>query len=117
MQLLTYHRVQAENLNLHAAPDAKIFLMRERLEAVHRRLLRDPLFQINQSFLNTTESIKLTTIEELVGSQGSQSVLAFLSKIDDESLYLEDLSGYVKLKIIKNAPNEEENTVRNAEAK
>lgn len=96
---------------LHAPANKKIHIMRNRLEAIHRRLLRDPIFQVDESFLQENDSIKLTTIEELVGSKSSQSVLGILSRIDDEFLYLEDLSGYVKLKIIQNMPDEDKNTV------
>jgi hypothetical protein len=75
--------------------------MRQRLESIHRRLLRDAMFQSSEGFMKTQEGIRLTTVEELVGSRGSQSVLGFLSRIDDEFLYLEDLSGYVKLSLKK----------------
>ena len=96
----TYERVAAPKKHtLHGTPQDKIQFMRQRLEAVQRRLLRDPLFQSNEGFTSqhAQETIRLTSVEELVDSQGSHSVVGFLSRMEDEALYLEDLSGYVKL--------------------
>lgn len=98
----TFDRIKPENFKLHADTNSKINLMRERLEKIHKKLLRDPQFQVNEGFLTNPETIKITSVEELIGSKGPQCVLGYLSKIDDESLFLEDLTGYVKLRIQEN---------------
>jgi hypothetical protein len=83
---------------MHGNANQKISLVRKRLENTLKRLSRDPKFESAETpSLNYVPKPQLVAVEELVGSKGSKSILGILSRIDEENLYLEDTSGYVKL--------------------
>ena len=95
------NRIPPTNRKLHGEAKDKIEAMRDRIEIVRQRLLRNSMFTTKPNFTGVVQKdFKLVAIEELIGSKGAQCVVGALTLIDGENLFLEDLTGYVKLVVV-----------------
>lgn len=82
---------------LHGTAESKTQAVRGRLQLLRRRLLRHPNFDHSLSAMTNDTAWQLTPVESLIGSKGLKYVLGALSFIEEGVLFVEDLSGHVKL--------------------
>ncbi|OQR90110.1 DNA polymerase epsilon subunit [Achlya hypogyna] len=93
----TYEVVADRGRRLHAAPEYRVNLFRERFAAVERRVRRHKTF--SKPVMATTslqrEYLELTRIESLLGVSGVKRVLGMLGQDERNNIYLEDLTARI----------------------
>ncbi|KAH7476908.1 DNA polymerase epsilon subunit 2 [Phytophthora ramorum] len=81
---------------LHAGPESRIQLLRDRFMSVDLRVKRNRLFAPPSAALaNTTEYMELSRIESLLGMTGLRRVIGMLGQDERNRMYLEDFTSRI----------------------
>ncbi|KAE9015715.1 hypothetical protein PR002_g13853 [Phytophthora rubi] len=81
---------------LHAGPESRIQLLRDRFTSVDLRVKRNRLFAPpSAAMANTTEYMELSRIESLLGVSGVRRVIGMLGQDERKRFYLEDLTSRI----------------------
>ena len=105
-RMKTYKVDAKPTYTLHGTVDTRAQMFRERLLLTQQRLLRSGLFVMrgmgSSSSSNNTKAGKgevheLSTIESLLGSEGTKVLFGMLTQPEEGSWFLEDLESTIKL--------------------
>ncbi|KUG00664.1 DNA polymerase epsilon subunit 2 [Phytophthora nicotianae] len=81
---------------LHAGPESRIQLLRNRFMSVDLRVKRNRLFAPpSAAVANTTEYMELSRIESLLGVSGVRRVIGMLGQDERKRFYLEDFTSRI----------------------
>lgn len=81
---------------LHAGPEARIQLLRNRFMSVDLRVKRNRLFApLSAAVANTIEYMELSRIESLLGVSGVRRVIGMLGQDERKRFYLEDFTSRI----------------------
>ena len=107
----TYKVDTKPSYSLHGSVDTRAQMFRERLLLTQQRLLRSGLFVMRGmgSTSNTAHSTKvdkgevheLSTIESLLGSEGTKVLFGMLTQPEEGAWFLEDLESTIKLDLTR----------------
>ncbi|RLN63551.1 hypothetical protein BBP00_00004060 [Phytophthora kernoviae] len=81
---------------LHAGPEARLQLLRDRFMSVDLRVKRNRLFAPpSAAIANTSQYMELSRIESLLGVTGVRRVIGMLGQDERNRMYLEDFSSRI----------------------
>ncbi|CEG41728.1 dna polymerase epsilon [Plasmopara halstedii] len=84
------------HFELHAGPESRIQLLRNRFMSIDLRVKRNRLFAPpSAAVANTAEYIELSRIESLLGTSGVRRVIGMLGQDERKRYYLEDFTSRI----------------------
>ncbi|KAG5179611.1 DNA polymerase alpha/epsilon subunit B-domain-containing protein [Tribonema minus] len=84
---------------LHAGPEAKGEMLRDRLLLMQQRTQRHELFRAPVIASSRKDTIKLTSLDSLLGSHGGKCIMGMLTQPSEGAYHIEDLTCQVPIDV------------------